>query len=1130
MASEGFRIAGAWVEVNLQDNTEADEKRIRARLEKSGPVTLGSALDDPDNLKIVKDKIQASAPATIRTDADTALAQAKIRELAAARNAAVISIDADIAKAQARIEALEAKRGSTKLDVDAEVGKAEAKIAALQAKRNRVVLQTDVDQGSLRRASDQVESETAKMAARANAQFKALQFTVAFAGLPGAAAVAGAGVAAGLAGVPAIFAGIAAASLKSNLAVSNAWSTTGERLRNDVHGWTRPLQQEFVDAADAVSAEADKLSPQITTAMTASAASVGLLTQSVFGLAENAMPGLVIAANNSRGPLLGVQAAAAQTGRGITDFFTNLSQGAEASQGVMTEVGGTVRDFLGFAGSLFANLTNNGGPALTSFRTGLQQIEGTVLTLTSSTSPLISGVEGFITASNGALVVVNLLANALGILPPQIGQFAGSMFAASKIAGAFGVDVGAKFDGLKDKISNATGASGKLSTAVSGLAAGAFSPATLAVAGLGVGLLLLGQDQERAAQAAQVAARAQDSYTAALRESKGVIDASVRAEVAKDLAQKSSAGSGISVLDAAKQYGVALPLVTDAVTGNRDAMHQVTTQLDAYAKANPKAAETVNALKIAILAKSNVFGTSQKAIEGEAAATSSAADATGRVTAAQWAALASTANLKGAFDKLNQAGGDVVAKGQAIIAMLDQLSGKQMSAEDAVQAFNNTIRDLGKQFQQAESDGSRFTAKMLDSSGAINTTTAAGSKLQDVVQQAAANMASYGQALADAGTPADQITAKLGGMRDQLAAQLKQLGLTPPQIDAVLAHYNALPADIVTALHLEGSKQAQQEVTDLVTKLKEVPPDKGVTVKALTTEAQQALIQLGYHIVQLPNGTFQIFGNTAPGQKAADEFAARNFGRQIFMTLDANAEPANGKLTTTVQRANGSTGTVTFDARPDPATNKLQVLVQQVDGTWGWMNVDAFNDAAKARVGDAVRVANGSRGFIQVDANTGPARSSLAEFYRSITSVTIPVRTSGPPLPLPGGAIGGIVKPYASGGFFPDLTPMTALASVVPPATYRVIGDNVRVPEAYIPLDPLSQRSQAVLEKANAAMGHGGTAVVSPGIDYGALGQVMEAAMARALADVLSAGVNASFDAASLEKGLITLARRRSTR
>lgn len=68
---------------------------------------------------------------------------------------------------------------------------------------------------------------------------------------------------------------------------------------------------------------------------------------------------------------------------------------------------------------------------------------------------------------------------------------------------------------------------------------------------------------------------------------------------------------------------------------------------------------------------------------------------------------------------------------------------------------------------------------------------------------------------------------------------------------------------------------------------------------------------------------------------------------------------------------------------------------------------------------------------------------------------------------------GALMEFYAGGGLRPGvgrLTPMRAIAQMVPPNTWRVVGDRSDVPEAYIPLNG-SQRSLEILDRAAAHFG-----------------------------------------------------------
>jgi hypothetical protein len=72
-------------------------------------------------------------------------------------------------------------------------------------------------------------------------------------------------------------------------------------------------------------------------------------------------------------------------------------------------------------------------------------------------------------------------------------------------------------------------------------------------------------------------------------------------------------------------------------------------------------------------------------------------------------------------------------------------------------------------------------------------------------------------------------------------------------------------------------------------------------------------------------------------------------------------------------------------------------------------------------------------------------------------------------LPKLGGAIGGVLNAYASGGFEPM---RGGIAQVVGPNTWRVIGDRVTDDEAYIPIND-DRRSQDILSITAARMGYG---------------------------------------------------------
>jgi hypothetical protein len=71
-----------------------------------------------------------------------------------------------------------------------------------------------------------------------------------------------------------------------------------------------------------------------------------------------------------------------------------------------------------------------------------------------------------------------------------------------------------------------------------------------------------------------------------------------------------------------------------------------------------------------------------------------------------------------------------------------------------------------------------------------------------------------------------------------------------------------------------------------------------------------------------------------------------------------------------------------------------------------------------------------------------------------------------------GGAFGAIVRSFGSGGFHRPRAMRGGYAQIVPPRTYRVIGDRRRGDEAYVPINH-APRSQAILGEAASRMGFG---------------------------------------------------------
>ncbi|TDC92350.1 hypothetical protein E1161_13330 [Saccharopolyspora aridisoli] len=143
------------------------------------------------------------------------------------------------------------------------------------------------------------------------------------------------------------------------------------------------------------------------------------------------------------------------------------------------------------------------------------------------------------------------------------------------------------------------------------------------------------------------------------------------------------------------------------------------------------------------------------------------------------------------------------------------------------------------------------------------------------------------------------------------------------------------------------------------------------------------------------------------------------------------------------------------------------------------METDRFGHAVLVLPGEK-RVFLGVNGADEATARINALRASIEGLPESqwitvytrqiIDAVQPPPKDpNAPPLPL-GNATGGLVQPFATGGIA-GLKPMRPVAQVVPPQTWRVVGDRMRGDEAYIPVNN-SARSQAILAKTASRMGY----------------------------------------------------------
>lgn len=947
----------------------------------------------------------------------------------------------------------------------------------------------ELGEGFDSRASRDTERATEKVAKRTEAKFSALKFAGAFAGLPAAAALAGAGVVGGLAVAAGGFAALGVAFNNESADVKSSVSSLTQHVTGRMTAMASQMTEPTLGALESVGAAFDRMEPQINAAMAASAPAVHELVGAVTDLAENAMPGVLTAVQHSGPALAGFRELAGDVGGGISDMLTNMSSASQAAGDDMGVLGGTIRDLLGFVGSLFANLATGATGPLTIFRGALSQVESLLLEITSSGMPAITGAfGGFMAPISGALGLATAFASALGSWTAPLGTAAGAVYGVNSITKLFGTSLGSvgfglgafttqvdsagnKVNPFKTALADADKAgTSKFKAGLGAVVSGGLNPVGVALTVAGVALSLFGASQEETAQRVAAHKDAVNDLTAALQRDSGALGAATQSTVTKALTDKDAyKNAGI--------FGVAMQDVTKAGMGNKDAMDAVTgsakgyiTQIlsstgatqdninsamgmvDAYAKQGSAAGDSIGPVQQAQAGLGGLSDAQRKQVEAalatvgaigeqngamtdaqkkyadmEAAASKAASVIAQTMTPAMYAAQVSVGNLSGAFDQLNKTGGDFAAKGQAIIDIINEINGVHMSAEEALQAFNDHLRGMADAMKEIKKE--KFSATMIDAAGKIDTASKAGSDLQNVIQQGAKDMGAYGQSLKDAGVPADQIRGKLGAMRDQMEAQLKVLGLTPAQIDNVMNHYGAIPDQIITTLGLEGDKETQGKIKDIVAKLAGVPAWKPINVGVLDAPAVKALQELGYQVRQLPDGTFEVAANTDPAVVGIEGMIQWADGAHATPTVGANTQPAFEALNNWKTTTDNTHGLSTQDANNGPAIGESLDWLSFTNGIWGTSTQGANSGPANSSVWSWINFANSASGTGDLLANIDPAvaawnswdpASKYGSVYAKLSIVPADYATGGMVGHVPGFASGGQPGhvPHAATGMF----------------------------------------------------------------------------------------------------------------
>lgn len=266
----------------------------------------------------------------------------------------------------------------------------------------------------------------------------------------------------------------------------------------------------------------------------------------------------------------------------------------------------------------------------------------------------------------------------------------------------------------------------------------------------------------------------------------------------------------------------------------------------------------------------------------------------------------------------------------AIMTALDVMSGKQIPLSDAVQKYNDTIRETVDATADAIDPTRGFGDALVGANGAVNTQTENGAKLRDTMRDLARDTANVTKATIDAALEqGDTLPAAQEKARAAIASNEQALlnlantyGVPISKIREMAEAEGLLPENIIMLASLENSGTVTEQLKAIGFLLGEVGQPLDIQVTALSDEAKAKIIDLGGTVETDINGKPGIVRISAPTKEALDAIRAIDASvrdipdKRVTVTIDT-------ALTAKAQRdfnRNGVQGPVAPVLIPDKAT------------------------------------------------------------------------------------------------------------------------------------------------------------------------------------------------------------------
>jgi hypothetical protein len=258
----------------------------------------------------------------------------------------------------------------------------------------------------------------------------------AMAGTTAASVAMGLAAGASIAAVPLMFGAMAAAALSSNAEVSDSFGNLADNVVSDVKAMTAPLADDMVGAANDLGRAWTDILPGMRAVFADPAMGKGVreMSTGIGDLARNAMPGFLTAVQRSGPVMTGFKNLLGDTGRGLSDFFTNVSESSEDTGVVVTGFGSIIRTTMADLGSIVSSASSAVAPEMGKISELFDKTTGSAAGLAEGGLPILTSAVG---------ATVGVLNSALGVLEPISSQLGTGVGMALAAAGGWKVLTGA---------------------------------------------------------------------------------------------------------------------------------------------------------------------------------------------------------------------------------------------------------------------------------------------------------------------------------------------------------------------------------------------------------------------------------------------------------------------------------------------------------------------------------------------------------------------------------------------------------------------------------------------------------------------------------------------------------------